>query len=103
FGIESIPAVKAFRDGQLILEFEGALPEADLRRFLDQVCEGGAGADEDEGQEEADPVQAERAARERLKASPDDMQARVALARALLAQDRTDEVEEVLAPVGSSG
>src|SRR5262249_43547204 len=40
FGISSIPAVKAVREGQIILEFEGLLPERQLQAFLDKVCEG---------------------------------------------------------------
>src|SRR4051812_13199085 len=35
FGISSIPAVKAFRGGRVVREFEGLLPEAYLRAFLD--------------------------------------------------------------------
>src|SRR5437870_2574387 len=34
FRIESIPAVKAIRNGQIVLEFEGVLPEAALRQRL---------------------------------------------------------------------
>ena len=36
FGIQSIPAVKAVRDGRLVLQFEGVLPEEHLNAFLDQ-------------------------------------------------------------------
>ena len=34
YGIESIPAVKAFRDGDIVNEFLGAQPEPEVRRFF---------------------------------------------------------------------
>ena len=36
FGIRSIPTVKLFRDGAPVDEFMGALPESDIRLFLDK-------------------------------------------------------------------
>ena len=36
FGIRSIPTVKLFRDGQPVDEFAGALPESEIRVFLDR-------------------------------------------------------------------
>ncbi len=39
-GIQSIPAVKAFKDGAVVHEFVGALPEAQIRRWLDDLVPG---------------------------------------------------------------
>jgi putative thioredoxin len=37
FGIQGIPTVKAFRDGEVVLEFVGVLPPAVVDQFLDEV------------------------------------------------------------------
>lgn len=43
-GIQSIPAVIAFRDGQPVDGFMGAIPESKIREFIDKVAgPGGAG------------------------------------------------------------
>ena len=36
FGIRSIPTVKLFRNGEPVDEFAGALPETEIRKFLDK-------------------------------------------------------------------
>lgn len=40
-GIRSLPTVKLFKDGALVDEFMGALPEAEVRAFLDRHIEVG--------------------------------------------------------------
>lgn len=38
FGVRSIPSVKVLHQGQLVDEFNGALPEGQLRAFLDRIA-----------------------------------------------------------------
>lgn len=42
YGVRGIPAVKLFVDGVVVDEFTGALPESQVRRFLDQALPGEA-------------------------------------------------------------
>ena len=44
YGIQSIPAVKAFKDGKVVDEFVGALPPAQVDRFLDRIAPSEADA-----------------------------------------------------------
>ncbi len=41
-GVRSLPTVKLFVDGQIVNEFMGALPEAEVRKFLEPYLQGGA-------------------------------------------------------------
>jgi putative thioredoxin len=44
YGIQGIPAVKAFRDGKVASEFVGAIPPAEVERFFDSLVPSEADA-----------------------------------------------------------
>lgn len=88
FGIQSIPAVKAFRDGKQVGEFMGALPESQVRKWLEQLgpSEGELALVVAEEAEAAGRLEEARAAYEQaLKEEPGLFAARSGLARLDLA------------------
>lgn len=104
FQVESIPAVKAIHNGQLVLQFEGVLPEPHLKEFVRRLLPGEKEQEAPPPQPPAnDPAQAERSFREALAKDADNREARVGLARALLTQNKTDEINDLLELVGSEG
>jgi putative thioredoxin len=102
FGIQGIPAVKAFREGRVVSEFVGVQPETVLRRFLDDLVPSeaddlvvAARADEERGAVEA----AEATYRKALDLQQDHEAAAVGLARLLTESGRPDEARTLLARV----
>jgi putative thioredoxin len=102
FRIEGIPAVKAFRDGALVLQFEVVLPRQHLQAFLERIATGGDGQ-QAEAEADVDPGEAEQRYRAALQKDTNDEKARVGLARALLDQNKTSEILEILEPLSSAG
>jgi putative thioredoxin len=98
FRIESIPAVKAIKNGQVVLEFEGVLPEPALRDFLDRVCpsEAERRAQKARELEASDPAAAEALYRGVVEGERPPDAARVGLARVLLARGQDAEAVELL-------
>jgi putative thioredoxin len=88
FRIQSIPAVKAFRDGRVAAEFTGALPPAQVEAFFDSLVPSEADELARSG-EEAD-------LRRALELEPTHPDARRALARLLLARGETDDAVRLL-------
>ncbi|MBL7497949.1 tetratricopeptide repeat protein [Frankia sp. CNm7] len=95
-GVQGIPAVKAVVGGRIVSEFSGALPEREVRGWLDQLLAlideafgGGAGgpardpdlAAADEALERGDLPAAAAAYRARLAEAPADPEATLGLAR----------------------
>jgi putative thioredoxin len=91
FGIQGIPAVKAFRDGRVVSEFVGAQGPPAVERFFAALV----------------PSEAERLAaagdeaslRRAVELEPRRAEAAVPLARLLMERGERDEAERVLEPV----
>lgn len=99
FGIRSIPAVKAFRDGQLVAEFTGLRPEPQVRQFLAQLAPDEAALLVEKGDSlmiMEQPLEAEAAYRNALELSPTSDPAALGLARSLLLQGRAGEARQTL-------
>ena len=91
FRIQSIPAVKAFKDGVVVAEFNGALPPAQIEAFLDQLVP--SATDEAVAAGDADALRAV------LAEDPTNVDAAMAFARLLLAAGQPADAISVLEPV----
>src|ERR1700681_1312520 len=94
YGIQGIPAVKAFHKGRVVAEFVGAQPAAAVERFLDSLLPSEAELLAQKGDEES--------LRAALKVEPGHAAAAMQLARILNGRDQKDEALEILGKVHSS-
>ncbi len=94
YRIQSIPAVKAFRDGEVAAEFMGAQPPTAVERFLDSLVPSEADALVAVGDEES--------LRRAVELEPTRADAAVPLARLLHDRGEADEALRVLAQVPRS-
>ncbi|MDA0163933.1 thioredoxin [Solirubrobacter ginsenosidimutans] len=94
FAIQSIPAVKAFKDGKVVDEFIGALPPAQVEQFLDGIVPSLADALVAEGGDDN--------LRRALELEPGRADAAIPLARSLAAAGDREGALELLANVPSS-
>ena len=91
FGVQGIPAVKAFVDGGVAAEFTGAIPPAQVKAFFDALVPS-----------EADRLAAaddEASLRRALELDPGQQEAAVKLGRLLIAAGDGDGARAVLEPV----
>jgi len=89
FGVQGIPAVRAFKDGLEVDEFVGALPEASVRRWLAQLGPSEADLAMEAGgraEEAGDLDRALESYREALGHEPGRTEAKAAVERVELAQ-----------------
>jgi putative thioredoxin len=102
YGIQGIPAVKAFRDGKVVSEFVGAIPATQIKQFLKQLVPAAgivalekAEADAGAGRS----AEAETAMRGLTSDAEVGDRARLALARLLIGAGRSDEARAVIAQI----
>ena len=109
--IQSIPAVFAFADGQPIDGFMGALPESEIRTFVDKIIAGHGSQVEQVAQllEAAEDALAKDAAQQAmqmfaqaLELEPENGRAIAGLAKAHIALDELDAARELLAVIPPS-
>ena len=94
FRIQGIPAVKAFKDGQIVAEFVGAQPPPQVAKFIDGLLPS-----------QADGLVAagdEQSLRDALALEPGRADAAVPLARLLHDRGDDDEALEVLGNIAGS-
>jgi putative thioredoxin len=94
YGIQGIPAVKAFRDGKVAAEFVGAQPPQAVEQFFAGLLPSEADGLIAQGDEES--------LRRALELEPARADAAVPLARILLDRDQPDEALAVLSNVPGS-
>ena len=102
--IQSIPTVYAFFKGQPVDGFQGALPQSEIKAFIDRVIKAGGGSDPGEELSEAvaaaDDMLAEGAAQDALDTfaailgeDPNHAGAYGGMVRAYIALDQLDQAE----------
>ncbi len=100
FGVQSIPTVIAFKDGQAVTGFVGAYPEPEVNRFIDSILPTEADIQAEEAQSveaSGDLEGAEERYRRALRDDPDNRDAAVGLARILVERGDLDEAAEMVA------
>jgi putative thioredoxin len=112
-GIQSIPAVIAFVDGRAVDGFLGAIPESQVKAFIDRIASGAPGAEPEvkpeeiiaEGNrllDEGNPALAAEVFAEVLAVDPQSVPAMAGLARTQLATGNLEAATKTLAAIPDS-
>lgn len=99
YRIQGIPAVKAFRNGEVVAEFTGAYPEPQVRAFFAKILpspEEKVASQADELLRKGDVAGAEAQYREVLKSQPSNADALVGLSAILISRGEAEAAEELL-------
>jgi putative thioredoxin len=105
FGVQSIPAVYALRDGQLLDFFVGVLPEGQLRAWVERLLPSPAErlAAEARQLQATDRAAAQAKYAEASALDPNLAAAKIGLAELLLAEGRVDEAQAIVAELAKRG
>ena len=103
-GVQSIPLVVAFHEGQVVDQFMGVVPEDQLRTFIQKLVPSKADQLLTEALEleESDQVTAEAKLRESLSIDERDT-TKIYLARVILAQGRDSEAADIITELEKRG
>lgn len=99
YAVRGIPSVKAFLDGQVVDEFSGALPEGDVRAFLDRLIPSpadGLRAQAMDARMADDAAGALQLLAEASKLDPQNVGVRLDAVEILLDLGETDEAQRLL-------
>jgi putative thioredoxin len=102
YGIRSIPDVMAFKDGKAVSHFLGAIPESQVRAFIDSLIPTPSEIERVQAaelHEAGDLTGAAEALRKAIDLDPANDPARLDLTELLIELMRADEAEAVLAAV----
>jgi putative thioredoxin len=102
FRIQGIPAVKAFRDGQMVSEFVGAIPERAIRQWLEPLLptEADRVVEQAEQEESAGRLEdADRLYRQVLAGDPGNVLAALGAARLAIGRGELEEGRRLLEPL----
>ena len=102
YGVRGIPAVKAFVNGEMVDEFSGALPEAEVRAFLDRLIPGPADelrAQAATARAAGDPGAALQLLADASRLNPDDVGIRLDAAEIMLDLREAEETQRLIGSV----
>ncbi len=102
FQVQGIPAVYAVVNEKVVEMFNGALPETQIRVWLDRVISIGLLIKANQLENDS-PESAEKSYRTILSKTPDDVEAQIGLARVLLGQNKFDDVRQMIDKLESRG
>jgi putative thioredoxin len=105
YGVRGIPAVKAFVNGEMVDEFSGALPEAEVRAFLDRLIPSPADALRAQAMDArmaGDLPAALALLAEASKLDPQHVGVRLDAAEILLDLNETDEAQRLIGSVADA-